>query len=108
MCEHEAPALNEVYVALDGAQVVGVLVMSRDTSEMLLVNVAVLAACSSVAAATNPRYPANPASSASSKSRNTRTRAGTNRRVGITAHTDSCSASASASSISTNEPSRSC
>lgn len=35
----------EVYVALDGARVVGVLVMSREASEMLLVNVAVLAAC---------------------------------------------------------------
>ena len=35
----------EVYVAVDGARIVGVLVMSREGSEMLLVNVAVLAAC---------------------------------------------------------------
>ncbi|MFJ4158161.1 GNAT family N-acetyltransferase [Pseudomonas sp. NPDC089752] len=35
----------EVYVAMDAARIVGVLVMSREGSEMLLVNVAVLAAC---------------------------------------------------------------
>ncbi|MFK0310723.1 GNAT family N-acetyltransferase [Pseudomonas sp. NPDC090233] len=35
----------EVYVAQDGARIAGVLVMSREGSEMLLVNVAVLAAC---------------------------------------------------------------
>lgn len=35
----------EVHVALNGTRIVGVLVMSREGSEMLLVNVAVLAEC---------------------------------------------------------------